>query len=302
MQYSTDGQSLVKLSLIVATLVLTISAGCAHVPYRYGENLHTQDDACLKPDESQIERGRRAPVIDTVGWIFGIPSKILMFNHRVDNHDISPETEREIQEYLANNELDKVRVRVNEYDPLGEWRRLGSNKSVGWPARYTLGTLSCVGYTLFPGRIFGWDRYNPYTNTIYLYSDVPAMALYQGGHAKDFAQREYKGWYALAYEIPLVNLWHHSQAAGDALGYLQDTSPTAEVKEGYRTVGPAYAINATRGLGPVGGVPVVLPAVLGGHLVGQVEAVSYKEQKKPEPLKSETTNNTVKESEGLQSP
>jgi hypothetical protein len=259
-----------------------ILLGCAHRPYRCGENLHTQDDVPLKPDESQIERGRKAPVIDTIGWVFGIPTKILMFNHRVDNHDVSPETERAMQEYLATNDLDKVKVRVNQYDPLGEWRRLGSNTSVGWPARYTLGTLSCVGYTILPGRVFGWDHYNPYTNSIYLYSDVPTLALYQGGHAKDFAQREYKGWYSLAYEIPLVNLWPNSIAADETMSYMQNSETTPEVKEGYRTVGPAFAINASRGLGSVGCVPVVLPAVLGGHLVGQVEAASYKEPIPPE--------------------
>jgi hypothetical protein len=292
MRYLPGCQSFRSLIFILCASGLAVSVGCARLPYRYGQNLQTQDDVPLKPDEPQIERGRKAPVIDTVGWVFGIPAKILMFNHRIDNHDISPETEKEIQEYLANNSLDKVKVRINEYDPGGEWRRLGGNTSVGWPARYTLGTLSCLGYTIFPGRIFGWDHYNPYTNTIYLYSDVPAMALYQGGHAKDFAQREYKGWYSLAYDLPLVNLWPNSIAANDTVSYMQDTENAVEIKEGYRTVGPAYAINVSRGLGSVAGVPLVLPAVLGGHLVGQVEAASYKEKIPPEKLKPEAYSET----------
>jgi hypothetical protein len=216
-----------------------------------------------------------------------------MFNYRIDNHDVSPETEQEIQEYLVNNDLDKVKVRINEYDPLGEWRRLGSNKSVGWPARYTLGTLSCVGYTVLPGRLFGSDHYNPYTNTISLYSDVPSVALYQGGHAKDFAQREYKGWYSLAYNLPLINLWPNSIAAEDAMGYLHETADTQEIKSGYRTLGPAYALDGSRGLGSVGNVPLVLPAVLGGHLVGQVEAASYKEKVAPDLPNSETPVKTA---------
>ena len=274
--------------LCLGVLVLAAFVGCAKLPYRYGDNLITQNDADLKPGEPQIERGRRMPVLDTVGWIVGIPAKIVMFDRHVDNHDVSPETEAKMQEYLANNDLDKVKVRVNEYDPLGEWGRLGRNKSVGWPARYTLGTLSVASYTLFPGRIFGWDKYNPYTNTIYLYSDVPAMALYEGGYAKDFAQREYKGWYGLGYEIPLVNLWHHSRASGDAMAYLKDTAPTQEIKDGYRTIGPAYAVNASRGLGSVAGVPLVLPAALAGHAVGQVKAASFEEKAPGEPPKMET--------------
>jgi hypothetical protein len=284
----TRGIFAARLTIVAAV----VCAGCAKLPYRYGGDYHTQNDAAFAPGEPQIERGRRAPIIDTVGWIVGIPAKILMLNHRIDNHNVSPETERGLQQYLANNDLDKVKVRVNEYDPLGEWSRLGRNKSVGWPARYTLGTLSCLGYTIFPGRIFGSDHYNPYTNSIYLYSDVPAMALYQGGHAKDFAGREYKGWYSLAYEIPLIDLWPQSEAAGDTLGYLCDTAQTPEIKDGYRTVGPAFAIGATRGFGSLGDVPVVLPAVIGGHLVGQVEAASFSEPVPPEKPKAETLSDT----------
>jgi hypothetical protein len=280
---------------MVVAFATVFSTGCARSPYRYGGNLRTQDDVALQAGESQIERGRKAPVIDTVGWVFGIPAKILMFNSRIDNHDVSPETEEKLQEYLANNDLDRVKVRVNEYDPLGEWKRLGGNKSVGWPARYTLGTLSCVGYTILPGRVFGGDHYNPYTNSISIYSDVPSVALYQGAHAKDFAQREYKGWYSVAYDLPFLNLWPNSIAANDTMDYLHETSATPEVKEGYRTVAPAFALNATSGLGSVGNVPVVLPAVLGGHLVGQVEAASYKEPIAPEA--SETPEKQVRREE-----
>ena len=51
-------------------------------------------------------------------------------------------------------------------------------------------------YTAFPERIFaafpfigGGDHYNPYTNTINIYSDHRAIVLHEGGHAKDFARR-----------------------------------------------------------------------------------------------------------------
>ena len=67
---------------------------------------------------------------------------------------------------LAVNELDQVKVRINQYDPFGEWQRLGANRSVSWPVRYSLGTLAVVGYTVLPGRRpcrpwssdVGWDR------------------------------------------------------------------------------------------------------------------------------------------------
>jgi hypothetical protein len=198
-----------------------------------------------------------------------------MLDHHVNNHDISPETEAKIQEYLAANRLNKVKVRLNEYDPLGEWNRLVDNKSVGWPLRYTFGTLNVIGYTLLPGRLLGGDWYDPYTNSISLYSDVPALAFYEGGLAKDYAQREYKGLYAVAYAVPGVGLLcHDAHASADAMGYLRENGSPPEIKEGYRAVCPAYAVNATEPFEAIVGVPLVLPAALAGHVVGQVKAAS----------------------------
>jgi hypothetical protein len=262
--------------------VLVSLAGCASRPYRYCGDLHTELDAGLQPGEPQIERGRRAPVIDTVGWVFGVPAKILMLDARVDNHQVSPEVEAAMQQYLVANGLDRVKVRVNEYDPGGEWRRLRENKSVGWPIRYSLGTISWVGYTLLPGRVFGGDHYNPYTNTISLYSDVPAIAVYEGGRAKDYAQREYKGLYAMAYIVPGVGLIvHDARATSDALGYLEQTAGTDQLKEGYRSIYPAYGIDGFGGLGSIGDVPLVVPAAVAGHIMGGAKAAALDPPRPP---------------------
>jgi len=244
--------------------------------------LLTANDAGLKSGESQVERGRPMPVLDTVGWVVGVPSKILMLDRRIDNHDVSPDTEAAIEGYLASNGLEKVKVRINAYDPAGEWGRLVRNKSVAWPLRYTFGTLSCVGYTVLPGRVFGGDGYNPFTNTINLYSDVPAVALYEGGYAKDFAQKQYKGLYAVAHGIPVVGIWHGTQASADAIGYLQENGSEEEIKEGYRTLRPAYAVDASHSLTAVAGGMVVLPAAAVGHVIGHCEAASVKKKPPPE--------------------
>ena len=111
------------------------------------ETCTPEHDAPLQPVEPQIEHGHPLCVVDALGWVVGVPSKILMLDRRINNHDISPRTELTIQQYLAANRLDKVKVRLNEYAPLGEWKRLVHNESVGWPIRYTLGTVTVAGYT-----------------------------------------------------------------------------------------------------------------------------------------------------------
>ena len=217
-------------------------------------------------------------MLDAVGWVVGIPSKILMLNHEVNNHNVSLNTEVQIQTYLAANGLDKVKVRLNEYAPLGEWRRLVRNKSVGWPLRYTFGTLAVAEYTLLPGRIFGGDYYNPYTNSIYVYSDVPAIAVLEGGYSMDYAQHVHKGLYAVAYGVPGVGMFFQdAHALRDTVAYYDHIGTAQDMKSDYRTVYPAYAISASRPFGTIAGVPVVLPAVVAGHLVGQTQAYRVEE-------------------------
>jgi hypothetical protein len=279
-------KSFILSTNIFCVLSILLTLGCTTTPYRYGGNYCTNNDAALKPGESQIVRGRRAPVIDAVGWIVGLPAKIIFLNHHVSNHDISPETELSIKQYLACNGMEKTKVRINEYDPGGEWHRLVDNKSVGAPIRYTVGTLSVVGYTLLPGRIFGWDEYNPFTNTINIYSDDSAIAVLQGGRAKDFAQREYKGTYAVARIVPGVGVWQDYKASNDAISYICENGNTESKKEGYRTIYPTFAFSATEPFSSLTSVPLVLPALAVGHVAGQVKAASIEE--KEDPIKTES--------------
>ncbi len=135
----------------------------------------------LRDGSPQVQRGEKRKVIDAVGWVVGIPSKILLWNRRMDNHNISQRTEEVVTEYLAVNALDTTRVRINQYAPGDDWRRLVKNKRVAAPWRYTFGAVATLYETVLPGRLIGGDHYNPYTDTIHLYSDVPAIALHEAG-------------------------------------------------------------------------------------------------------------------------
>lgn len=255
--------------------------GCATAPYRPGSPC-TANDPPLGCGETQIERGSKRPILDGVGCLVGLPGKVLMLNCRVANHNVSAETESDLQAYLDANQLDKVKVRINEYDPCGEWDRLTENKSVAWPLRYSLGTLSVVGYTLLPGRVFGCDQYNPFTNTISLYSDVPTIAIYEGASAKDYAQREYKGLYAVSRAIPLVPMmFHEAYAANDTMSYIEQYGTAQEIKDGYRLAYPMYFWRSCPAVN-FGGVPAALPAAAVGHVAGQAKAMSISEDSRPQ--------------------
>ncbi len=271
------------MNSIQGTVLLMISMcasiGCA----RLGAPLQSQSISAMRVYESpqlcdnqpQIQRGERRKVIDAIGWVVGIPSKIILWNRRVENHIVGPETEAAIAEYLQVNDLDSVRVRLNQYRPGEDWSRLVRNKSVGAGWRYTFGAVSVLGETIIPGRLFGGDHFNPYTNTIHIYSDVPAIAMHEGGHAKDFARRKWKGTYAAVYMLPIVPLYHESIASRDVVAYLDAIGTTEQQASASRILYPAYGTYFGSAVGtfiPKYASPFYYVGVVGGHVAGRLDA------------------------------
>jgi hypothetical protein len=265
------------LLLLFGTMLVLAGGGCASIPYREGVRFDDPRLPAQPVPEVQIVRGRPNRVLDAADWIWpgSWLGKLVLWDRRVDNHRIGPETEAVLQRYLAVNELTHVQARLNQYAPGQEFRRIVANKSVGAGWRYTIGMLSWLQYTLFPGRIFGGDHYNPYSNTINLFSDIPAIAVHEGGHAKDFAGRRWKGTYAFIYIVPFVNLYHEGLASNDALGYLYAHESVDLQYEGYRVMHPAYGTYLGGNFGmllPDYSFALYSGFVLGGHLTGRMAA------------------------------
>lgn len=274
-----------RMSLF-ALLALCGLSGCATTPYSYGSAQRYRTSPELEARNGpQIERGQPNVVLDSVGWVWGIPDKIILWDRRIENHRIGSSTEAAIADYLAKNELSSVKVRLNQYHPGDDWRRLAANDSVGAGWRYTLGTLSVLGETILPGRVFGGDHFNPFTNTIHVYSDVPAVAVHEAGHSKDFAQREWKGTYAAVYLLPGVPLYHEAKATNDALGYLLTESDEQTQRDAYEILYPAYGTYVGGALGNVfTGYSAYVVSVLGGHAFGRLKSGQIANGTLPESL------------------
>jgi hypothetical protein len=274
----TSGRVVLTLAVGVALLAPANDAGgCDWLTPREirVDRVNVAPELRAATKDAQIERGTRRPVLDGAGWVFGIPARIILWDRRVENHNVSESTEESIRRYLVDNDLEHVKVRINQYAPLDDWRRLRANKTVGWGYRATIGALSVAGEAILPGRLFGGDHYNPFTGTIHLYSDVPAIALHEGGHAKDFTRRHHPGTYAVLTALPFGSLWPEAIATGDAIAYAgQQGDPELE-RETYRILFPAYGTYVGGSVGDFA-APVALPiyagAVLAGHAVGRVRA------------------------------
>lgn len=290
-------------ALMSPLLLLFLPAGgCATLPYQYSAARESPVELPeFGPAGTQIDRGRPVAFLDGVGhYVVSLPSKLLLLNWEVDRHRISPETEQILSDYLAANNLTEVKVRLNQYAPGGEWRRLVANREMPGFFKYTVGAISTSLYTVLPGRFFGGDNYNPYTNTINIYSDQPAVVLHEAAHAKDFAARSrgFRGWYAFMRLLPLVPLWQEAEATGDTVGYTIEEKMSEERKDAYRVLYPAYATYiAGEGLRWIGLEPwtnyaIQLAVAVPGHITGRIKAAFVEEDEAGtvEPQNSEPQN------------
>ena len=292
--------------LLVASL---LAVGCATTPYPLPTHAETELTLRLQEGETQVERGRPNAWIDGFGhYFFSLFSKLVLLNWSVNNHDIPDDVEHALVQYMHTNGLCNTKVRLNQYAPGGEWRRLFRNREmpVGW--RYTIGILSVARYTIIPERLFagfpipfigsGGDHYNPYTNTVSIYSGNRSISLHEGGHAKDFAEienRQWKGAYAGLRAVPYLGipfaLWQEAVASNDALSWDLATAGSPESKSAYRILYPAYATYVGGGAAEISGfflpewwMPYVVQfgTVAVGHVAGQTRALF--EEKRAEGL------------------
>jgi hypothetical protein len=133
-----------------------------------------------------------------------------------------------------------------------------------------MGTLSLIGYTLLPGRLFGRDNYNPYTNSVYVYSDIPALGMEAAAYAKDVQSRQYPGTYAAANSLPLLSIWHETINTQDTLAYLEANGNDRQQQEGVRVLYPNYgasiggALDGSIGVGPI----LEISGAVIGHATG----------------------------------
>ncbi len=225
-----------------ASILLVALSGCKIGPYRYG---HFHQDDKPAPQAVTVEYGRPNKTLDHIGKIVGFPAKILPMNAKINDHEISRTTENKLREYLAHNDLNDVAVFINHYDPKRQWQRLRDNKRIGAGWRYTVGAVSVIGYTVFPGRIFGGDVYNPYTNSLYLNSDVSALVLREAAYSKDVHSRKLPGMYAVVQDLPVIGLWSDTLAVRDVIGYAREQGDWKVEKEAYYVLFPQMGAAST---------------------------------------------------------
>jgi hypothetical protein len=257
--------------------------GCASAPeiYHPTEQLYARDQIELADASPQIERGRSILLLDGLNhYVLSLPAKLLLLNWRIQDHQLSERNTRILERYLALNQLHSVKVRHNQWAPVDEWRRIWSNDQVGIGYRATLGMITWLRYTLFPDRVFGGlpipfvgggDHFNPFSNSVNVFSSDLGVLLHEGGHAKDYVRHRAKGTtFVLLRLLPGIDLFQEAVASQDAIQFLYCIGEDQEELRAYATLIPAYSTYVAGYFS--GGLAVTLPIVGAGHIVGRGQA------------------------------
>ena len=163
------------------------STGCA--TFNAYEQVDQSVIGELSAGQVQIQRGKPRPIIDAAGRLLGLPNRIAIGDARVDNHEVSAETELEIVNYLEQNGLNSVLVRSNQYAPGDELKRMISNNKIRPFWKLTFGGYNFLKYTFLPGRLTGGDWYNPYSDSLHIYSDSSILGIAKATYADDVRRR-----------------------------------------------------------------------------------------------------------------
>jgi len=200
-------------------------SGCIQKNYRFG--IANQDLVFKLPrTPNLITTGGNHPRIDSIERTFQYPGKVFRAWFPASTPEENPESLRLLAvqtatDYLDDNGLMGVNVDVREYNPREQWSRLKSNTRIAPFWKYTGGTLYHVGYCILPGRAFGMDSYNGFTDTLSINSTSPASSILHAGYVKKLYDQRYPGTYIAANWLPIVPLFRDSSVSSDVLTYAR---------------------------------------------------------------------------------
>jgi hypothetical protein len=237
--------------------------------WRVGDS---RQEVPLMSERALITRGRPLPFLDALKNVMSIPDKLLFLTPDIDSHRIDPAVDEAVAAFAERHELTRVHVRVNEYAPLAELWRLLTNWRVSVLWRFSFGLLTWLAYCVNVGRLLGGDHYNPFSNTVNLYSNHRSIALHEMGHALDFKRRTFPGLYALSRLLPGVALYQEYLASLYAVEYLREIGDHREEIRAYRLLFPAYSTYVFGALIELFPTSVTrslfFPVVIVGHALG----------------------------------
>jgi len=218
------------------------------------------------------------PLSRAVSYIGNLPAKAILLSMDVGNYP-REETQDYVRDYVQNSGLEDVTVRQGHSSVLEDVGRLFSDER--------LKDISLMGRILFgiPTTLIGGliakltraDYYNPFTKTAHIYSDIPAIALHELGHAKDFQEKGWPTLYALAGNLSPIHFYQEFKASKIADESLRGN----DKRQTGRYLVPAFATHVSPLVESLSGMAAI-PFILGAHVLGNLYNALFRRKSKQE--------------------
>ncbi|MBN1156613.1 hypothetical protein JXA85_03295 [Candidatus Woesearchaeota archaeon] len=195
-----------------------------------------------------------------LGQLFSLPSKLVLLDKKIGSRPSQRTIDYVVKDLEKNPDFSDVTVRLGHGAPFKDTLRLLTDERI---KRSTPLLLRVLGMpSTLVGETFAYltrsDHYNPFTNTAVIYSDVPAVALHELGHANFFNSRKKK---AMPYAIAASGIGTLYMEY-DASRYAHKALPPYERYQTGRYLFPAFGtyLGNKLGVGPYIGAAAGLAA------------------------------------------
>lgn len=240
-----------KVTCIILLSLFFLNCFSPNQKYITGREYYYDQESGFASESEQFVSGEPYKIIDYPGhYFFSLIAKLFLWNWDFANHKIDEETKRVVKKYFQDNNIRNVKVRFNQYAPFDDLSRLYKNNKINPLMKYSFGLIVWIIKAIFPERLFagfgiffigGGDYYDPYTNTVHIFSNSIPIALHESGHAKDFSQTRNATSYSITRILPFTALYQEAIASEDAVAYLRRECLLKEEAKAYRQLPPAYS-------------------------------------------------------------
>jgi hypothetical protein len=158
-----------------------------------------------------------------VSYVGNLPAKLIFFSKDVGNYP-RENTQKYISKYVAESGLENTTIRIGHNSVVKDVARLFKDeklKDISLLGRIFLGIPATLLGGLY-SKLTRADYYNPFTKTAVIYSDVPAIAVHELAHAKDYQTVGKPTLYSLFRATGIGALYQEIKASVMAHKYIKE--------------------------------------------------------------------------------
>ncbi len=183
------------------------------------------NDPDMKRKNNRMVVGKDPKLVRMIGWVGSMPAKLILINTHVGTSVGNLTAASVYLQLKTDPKLTDMTIRLNHINPWEDAVSMFTRPEIAAKYPFLMRLLNFaedffgeIGLAFVRG-----DAYGSGANVAVLYSDVPAVALHELGHAKDYANKKNK-WtrsiYELATLIPGMQLWKEAYASHYAFDNL----------------------------------------------------------------------------------